>query len=121
LGVFRVGGGNAVWPEGIWMFTLEIKGRAVAVIYADEENARELLDDEDFQEDLQALESNGEPIWNGKDKLTVRPASESDIAAADGNADDDDPDDDEEDEEGELMVVFIVPLDDDEDDDEADA
>jgi hypothetical protein len=119
--VFRVGGGNAVWPEENRMFTLEINGRAVAVIYADEENARELLDDEDFQEDLQALESDGEPIWNGKDKLNIRPASQADIAAADGNADDEPDDDDDENEDGELMVVFIVPLDDDEDDDEAEA
>jgi hypothetical protein len=57
---------------------------------------------------------------NGKDKLIIRPASEADIAAADGNADDEDDEDDDE-EDGELMVVFIVPLDDDEDDDEAEA
>ena len=111
------------------MFTLEISGKAVAVIYADEENARELIDDEDFQADLRTLESGGKRIWNGTDALKVRPASPAEAEAADDGADaDDDPDNDNEDaigeeddeDEAELVVVFIIPLDDDDDyDDDA--
>lgn len=97
------------------MFTLEINGRAVAVIYADEENARELLEDEDFQEDLSTLDSDGEPIWNGEDALTIRPASPAEIEAAKATADLAEDGDGESEHEGELSVVFIVPLDDDED------
>ena len=96
------------------MFTLEINGRAVAVIHADEENARELIDDEDFQDDLGSLESDGVPIWNGSDPLTLRPATPAEAEAADAGADLD-ADGDADESEGELVVVFIVPLDDDDD------
>jgi hypothetical protein len=94
------------------MFTLEIKGRPIAVIVADEANARDLIEDEDFKEDLQSLDSDGEPIWDGSAPLSIRAASPDEIEAAKASSDEDDED------EGELAVVFIVPLD--EDDDEED-
>ena len=113
------------------MFTLEINGRAIAVIYADEENARELLDDEDFQADLRGIESGGKAIWNGADALNLRPATPEEAEAADATDDsdgldgDDDLDDDDDDlddgdeddldddDEGEMVVVFLVPMDED--------
>lgn len=100
------------------MFTLEIKGKAVAVIDADEQQARDLAADEEFQDDLQSMESDGEPLWNGVDPLVVRPSTKDEVQAGEAAMEDDD---DEEELEGEISLVFIVPLDGDFDDDEDEA
>jgi hypothetical protein len=99
------------------MFTLEIKGRPIAVVVADEAQARELFDDEDFKEDLRSMESEGEPLWNGTDALEVRPASPDERQAAQESLEED-----EEQVEGELTVLFMVTLDDEDewDDEEED-
>ena len=103
------------------MFTLEINGRAVAVIEADEEQARDLVEDEDFQDDLQSMESEGEPLWDGTTPLIVRRSTQDEIEASQAALGEDDEDeDDDEAADGELFVVFIVPVDEDlgdEDDD----
>jgi hypothetical protein len=102
------------------MFTLEIAGRAIAITDADEAQARELFDSQDFKDDLQALESDGRPIWDGAALLKVRPASEDEIDAFDEAMDEEDEDDDfddEDDEEG-VNVLFLVPVDAEDDDSE---
>ena len=91
------------------MFTLEINGTAIAVVHADETETRNLLDDEDFKEDLQSLTSEGEPLWNGRDPFVLRPATEAEIEAAE--------EEDEDDMEGDILVAFIVPVDEDDNDD----
>ena len=102
------------------MFTLEIKGKAIAVIDSDEERARDLADDDAFQDDLRSMESNGEKLWNGSDELVIRPASESEIEASEAAMDDwdeeeEDGEDQVEDEEpgSDIALVFLVPLDED--------
>ena len=61
------------------MYTLEIDGRAVAVINGDEETARDLFTCDGFKEDIRAMTSEGRPLWNGTSALTVRPASEAEV------------------------------------------
>jgi hypothetical protein len=103
------------------MFTLEIAGRAIAITDADEAQARELFDSQDFKDDLQELESDGRPLWDGAALLKVRPASEDEIdafdEAMDEEDDEDDTLDDEDDEEG-VNVLFLVPVDAEDDDSE---
>ncbi|MDB5650228.1 MAG: hypothetical protein JWL62_1748 [Hyphomicrobiales bacterium] len=97
------------------MFTVEIGGRAIAVTNADEAQARELIASEEFQEDLTIIHSEGKPIWDGKSKLEIRPAT-SDEEEEFESADDLD---DEEDSDDEPSVVFLVDIDEDEDEEEA--
>jgi hypothetical protein len=96
------------------MFTVEIGGRAIAVTNADEDQARELIDSEEFREDLTIIHSEGKPIWDGKSKLEIRTATkdeEEEFESADDLDDEDDSDD-------EPSVVFLVDIDDDEDEEE---
>ena len=100
------------------MFTVEIAGRAIAVTNADEEQARELIESEEFREDLTIIHSEGKPIWDGKAKLELRqatPDEEEEFEEAD------DLDDDEDADEDEPSVVFLIDIDDEEDEDEAGA
>lgn len=104
------------------MFTLEIGRKAIAVIDADEEQARAVFDQEAFKDDLRQMTSDGAPLWDGVAPLTVRPASEDEAETfetlLDEGAeafDDDDGADGEEEEEG-LDVLFLVPIDEDDDD-----
>lgn len=100
------------------MLTLEINGKAIAVIDADAESARDLLEDEDFREDLQSITSGGEPMWDGIAPLHLRPANAAEEKVA--NEADDEDEDEEDVEEGDLLVVFLVPLDDEEVEDDED-
>ncbi len=103
------------------MFTLLIGKKPVAVIDAPESDARELLEQDEFHEDLGELMSEGKPLWNGREKLTLRPSTEEEVQEFEQGAfDDDDEEDDEELLEG-ATVYFLVPIDDDEDEDEEDA
>ena len=61
------------------MFTLEIEGKAVAVINGDEETARDLFTCDGFKEDIQKMTSDGAPLWNGTSELKIRAASEDEI------------------------------------------
>ena len=112
------------------MFTLEIEGRAVAVIGADEASARDLFTCDGFKDDIRTMTSGGSPLWDGKAKLVVRAATPDEIdefeealSEDDGSGDfADDPrhqaaDDDEDDE---ADIVFLIDLDDEDEDEEDD-
>ncbi|MDQ1081946.1 hypothetical protein [Pseudoroseomonas cervicalis] len=106
------------------MFTLEIGGRAIAVIGTDEEDARDLVANPSFREDLQRLLSDDQPLWDGEAELVLRPANEDEIAEFDESEDEpeagEEEDEDEDEEEG-AVVLFLVPIldPDEEDEDEA--
>ena len=106
------------------MFTLEIGGRAIAVIGTDEEDARDLVANPSFREDLQRLLSDDQPLWDGQAELVLRPANEDEIAEFDESEDEPesgDEDEEDEDEEDGAVVLFLVPImdPDEEDEDEA--
>jgi hypothetical protein len=106
------------------MFTLEINGTAIVVTNAAETEARELLQSDDFKEDLKTLTADGRPLWDGTAPLTIRAATEDEIEAfeealEDEEYEDEDPTDDDDDP---IDVVFLVEVDDDgEEDDSASA
>ena len=100
------------------MFTLEIGGRAIAVMNADEQEAREFFEGEAFLDDLRTMESDGAAIWDGKSPLTVRKASDDEVQAFEETVGGDEEED--EDEEG-LDVLFLVDIDDFGDDEDEEA
>lgn len=94
------------------MFTLEIAGQPIAVLsVASREDAEAWLSDEDFKEDLRALEYDGRPLWDGKATLSVREASEQEVAEAEDAVSEDDEDDPD---EGEFVVFLVAVTDPDE-------
>ncbi len=94
------------------MFTLEIKGTAIAVTNANQEEAAGLFESEEFKEDLRTLTTEGTPLWDGKSPLTVRPASEDEIDSFEEAMNDDEyEDEDEDDDEEPIDVVFLVEID----------
>ncbi|MCE4225623.1 hypothetical protein HCU64_17870 [Methylobacterium sp. C25] len=118
------------------MFTLEIDGKAIAVINSDEQTARDLFTCDGFKEDIGTMTSEGKPIWNGTSELKIRASTEDEtdefeqaIAEDDGTGDfEADPHhdtadakagaadhDEEDDEEDEADIVFLVDLDDEQD------
>ncbi|MDR7040257.1 MULTISPECIES: hypothetical protein [Methylobacterium] len=108
------------------MFTLEIDGTAVAVINGTEEVARDLFTCDGFKEDIQAMTSEGRPLWNGTSELKVRPATEDEIEVFEDALAEDDSDADfetdprhaaSEDDEDEADIVFLLDIDEDADDD----
>jgi hypothetical protein len=100
------------------MFTIEIGGKPIAVVDAPETDVRELLDQDDFMEDLSSLTTEGKPLWDGRAALTIRPSTPDEVAEYEDSAFDDEDEDEEEDDEESSTVYFLVPLDDEEDDDE---
>lgn len=97
------------------MFTIVIGGKPIAVVDASETDTRELLEQEDFREDLASLTSEGKPLWDGRSELAIRAATQDEIDEFEDSAFDDDEDEDEdEDDEEASTVFFLVPLDDDE-------
>ena len=106
------------------MFTIEIGGKPIAVVDAIEADARELLEQSEFRDDLTSLTSGGKPLWDGKAALTMRPATPEEVDEFEDSAFDDEDEDEEEEEDDEeaSTVYFLVPLDDeDEDEDDLDA
>ena len=103
------------------MFTLEINGTAIVVTNAAENEARELLQSDDFKEDLKTLTAEGRPLWDGTSPLTVRAATEDEVEAfeealEDEDYQDEDPTDDDDDP---IDVVFLVEVDDDDEEDDS--
>ncbi|GEP05739.1 hypothetical protein [Methylobacterium oxalidis] len=105
------------------MFTLEIDGKAVAVINGTEEVARDLFTCDGFKEDIQAMTSEGRPLWNGTSELKVRPATEDEVEIFEDALAEDDSDADfesdprhatTEDDEDEADIVFLLDIDEDE-------
>jgi len=97
------------------MFTLEIDGRPIAITDAEEVQARDIFQSDEFRQDLAVMTSEGTPLWNGQAPLTIRPASEQEIAAFEAPEFDVDDDEDEEDGDG-VFVTFLVPVDHDHED-----
>ncbi len=100
------------------IFVLEIKGAPVLAFDADNmDDARAYAADRDELQDLTELTSNGAPLWNGKDGIAVRTATdtekdlltdtEKDLLEAQRAEDwEDEPHTD-----GEDFIVYLVPLD----------
>ena len=84
------------------------RGRAIAVTNADEDQARELIDSEEFREDLTVIQSEGKPIWDGKAELVIRQATPDEVEEFESA---DDLDEEEEMGEDEPSVVFLVDID----------
>jgi hypothetical protein len=91
------------------MFTLEIGGRPVAITNADEARAWAIFESDQFKQDLTVLTSDGIPLWDGRARLSIRPASDEEVAffeappleGADGLDEEDDS----------LFITFLVPID----------
>jgi hypothetical protein len=92
------------------MFTVEIGGRPIAITNADEAQARDVFEGEEFKQDLRAMTSDGAPLWDGKAPLTIRPASQVEVDAFEAPEFDVDDDGDEENGDG-VFVTFLVPID----------
>ena len=92
------------------MFTIEIGGIPVAITNADEAQARDLFESEEFKQDLMAMTSEGAPLWDGKVSLTVRSAFRHEIEVFEAPDADVDDFDDEAEDDG-VFVAFLVPVD----------
>jgi hypothetical protein len=92
------------------IFVLEIKGVAVLAFEADNlDDARVYAANAGEREDLMQLTSNGSPLWNGKDEISVRAATDAETDQFDEQRGEDwehEPHADVED-----FEVFLVPLD----------
>ncbi len=85
------------------MFTLEIGGRPVAVLNLPTiADAEELLGDQEFRDDLTALQSEGRPLWDGQAAMSLRKATGDERAEFENSAAD------EEDDGG--FVMFLVDV-----------
>jgi hypothetical protein len=93
------------------MFTLEIGSKPIAITDADEAQARAIFESDEFRQDLTALSSEGTPLWDRQAPLTIRAASEEEIAAFEAPDQELDDDDGEDDEDEGLFVTFLVPID----------
>jgi hypothetical protein len=95
------------------MFTLEIKGKAIVVTNATQDEASGLFESEEFKEDLKTLTHEGKPIWDGTSPLTVRPASEDEVDSFDEAMNDEEYEDEDEtdDDDEPIDVVFLVEID----------
>jgi hypothetical protein len=98
------------------IFVLEIKGAAILVFEADNpDDARAYSGSAEMRDELTELTSNGVPLWNGKDAINVRSASEAETDLFEKQREEDweeEPHADPED-----FAVYLVPLDEPEDDD----
>jgi hypothetical protein len=72
------------------VYVAEINGRAIAAFNAENEILAEArAASKPFRADLTVLESEGHPLWNGRDKISVRkafPAEEAQFAASQARA-----------------------------------
>jgi hypothetical protein len=99
------------------IFVLEIKGTAILAFDADNlDDARAYAESAGEEQDLTELTSNGQPLWNGSDSISVRPATDAEADLfEEARAEDweDEPHADAED-----FLAYLVPLDEpDEDED----
>lgn len=96
------------------MYTLEIAGIAIATTDADEAEAREIFESEDFLDDIRGFTSAGTPVWDGASPFVIRPATEDEI---DAFSEIEDVEDDMEGEEGDEFdeeganIMFLVDID----------
>ena len=88
------------------IYTLESGGTPVLAFPArDNREAQSLLREEWLRDDLRAVKSGGVPVWDGVEKLSVRPADAADIATFEQQTKTL-PDD-----EDDLPIVYLVPRD----------
>jgi len=103
------------------IYTLEIEGNAIAALRArDIAQAQDLVQDEDFQDDLRILETDNGPLWDGEATVTVREASEAERALFEDSWNQGVTEGEIDPNEEDIHVVFLVEVyeDDDEDDEE---
>ncbi len=97
------------------IFVLEIKGTAILAFEADDaQDAQAYATSDSQREDLTALTSGGDPLWNGEDEIGVRPATDAEAALFEEQREadwEDEPHADAED-----FEVYLVPLDEPEED-----
>ena len=93
------------------MFTLEIDSRPIAITDAEEAQARDIFESDEFKQDLTAMTSDGTPLWDGQASLIIRPASDQEVAAFEVPEFDVDDDDEEDAEDDGVFVTFLVPID----------
>jgi hypothetical protein len=92
------------------IFVLEIKGKAILAFDADDaDEARDYAQSTEEHEDMMELTSNGAPLWNGKDAIGVRPASDAEAAQFEEQREEDWEDEPHADRED--FIVYLVPLD----------
>jgi hypothetical protein len=97
------------------IFVLEINGTAILAFEADDmDDARAYAGTAGEQEDLTELTSNGVPLWNGKDEIGVRPATDAEAGLFEEQRKEDW--EDEPHADAEDFAVFLVPLDEPEED-----
>lgn len=101
-------------------FTIEIGGNPVACFRSENaDEAKHFFEAEDFREDLTILQSQGQAVWDGVSKLSLRKATAEEASEVEHAYEfDDDPDRTVDDE----FVVFLIPISDmtdEEGDDEA--
>lgn len=86
------------------VFVLSVGERPILAFEArNTPEARELCSEPWLLDDLAALKSEGHPIWNGQDKISVRPGAADEISLfheADGTEDAE-----------EILLVYLVALD----------
>jgi len=86
------------------VFVLSVGERPILAFEARKTpEARELCSEPWLLEDLGALKSEGRPIWNGQDKISVRPGTADEVTLfreADGTEDAE-----------EILLVYLVALD----------
>jgi hypothetical protein len=83
------------------IYTLEVGGRPVLAFPASNyREAQSIMKEEWLRADLRELKSEGAPLWNGTEKLTVRNAAPDEIERFAGEAQHDSND--------ELPVVYLV-------------
>ena len=88
------------------IYALQSGGRAILAFPAkDNREAQSLLREEWLRADLRTVKSGGMPVWDGAEKLSVRPADAAEIATFEQEAKalPDDEDD--------LAIVYLVPRD----------
>jgi hypothetical protein len=67
--------------EEATMHTIEIAGRPTLVVNGSKDEVQDLLTDSWLLEDLLVLETQGRPLWFGRQKdFFVRPASEAEVS-----------------------------------------
>jgi hypothetical protein len=91
------------------MFTILIGEKRIAVTDAPEDEAQELISSDLFRDDLASVLTDGKPLWDGKDKLSLAKATEEEIAEFNAA----EPDEEEDEEEEEPSIVFLVDIDED--------
>ncbi|MDB5569269.1 MAG: hypothetical protein JWN93_452 [Hyphomicrobiales bacterium] len=91
------------------MFTILIGEKRIAVTDAPEDDAQELIASDLFRDDLASVLTDGKPLWDGKDKLSLAKATEDEIAEFNSA----EPDEEEDEEEDEPSIVFLIDIDED--------